>query len=278
METYERDHLPQVAQFVATQEEDRSAPAYQWIDLMYQQVLDRFGSLVPDDLKNDSKKLDAVLEIARQARVKDLNAQGRFESYQFLARQNLKIYITTDFSNLLASALTLEGKTPRVALCPWNSAIEDQTAADDIDSFTPTEKAPLVYHLFGRYDFPESLVIAEDDYFDFLIGVTRNKQLIPAYVLKVLVSTSLLFFGFQLDEWNFRIFYRAIMNQEGGGNRQGTAGIGVQVDQENDDIGDPDSARRYLEAYFKQTAFINLYWGRTEEFIQELSTRLPMKP
>ncbi|RPI92416.1 MAG: CHAT domain-containing protein, partial [Chloroflexi bacterium] len=82
METYERDHLPQVAQFVATQEEDRSAPAYQWIDLMYQQVLDRFGSLVPDDLKNDSKKLDAVLEIARQARVKDLNAQGRFESYQ----------------------------------------------------------------------------------------------------------------------------------------------------------------------------------------------------
>ena len=45
--------------------------------------------------------------------------------------------------------------------------------------FVPTVERPLVYHVFGQLDVPESLVITEDDYDDFLVGITENRALIP---------------------------------------------------------------------------------------------------
>ncbi len=41
---------------------------------------------------------------------------------------------------------------------------------------------PLVFKIFGELSHPESIVLTEDDYFDFLIGATRNKNLIPTAV------------------------------------------------------------------------------------------------
>ena len=43
-----------------------------------------------------------------------------------------------------------------------------------------------MYHLFGVHDEPDSLVLTEDDYFDYLIGVTTNKELIPIAVRQAL--------------------------------------------------------------------------------------------
>jgi len=40
----------------------------------------------------------------------------------------------------------------------------------------------LVYKLFGQLAEPDSLVLTEDDYFDYLIGVTSNRDLIPEAV------------------------------------------------------------------------------------------------
>ena len=56
----------------------------------------------------------------------------------------------------------------------------------------PTVDRPLVYYLFGRFDDPRSLVLTEDDYFDYLIGLTRNNELVPAVVRRALVDTALL--------------------------------------------------------------------------------------
>ena len=33
---------------------------------------------------------------------------------------------------------------------------------------------PLVYHLHGRLNNPTALVLKEDDYFDYLIGFSRQ--------------------------------------------------------------------------------------------------------
>ena len=52
----------------------------------------------------------------------------------------------------------------------------------DASRLPPPVERPLVYHLFGRLGEPDSLVITEDDYFDYLIGVTSNNDLIPGVV------------------------------------------------------------------------------------------------
>jgi hypothetical protein len=116
------------------------------------------------------------------------------------------------------------------------------------------------------------VVLTEDDYFDYLIGVTSNKDLIPSVVRRALADTALLFLGFQMDDWNFRVLFRSLMSQEGRGRRNRYAHVAVQIDPEEGRTLAPERARRYLETYF-QGADISIYWGSAEDFIRELQRR-----
>ena len=58
-------------------------------------------------------------------------------------------------------------------------------------------------------------MVAEDDFFDYLIGITSNKDLIQPVVRRARTDSALLFLGFQLDDWDFRVLFRSIMGQEG---------------------------------------------------------------
>jgi hypothetical protein len=125
-----------------------------------------------------------------------------------------------------------------------------------------------VYHLFGHQARRHSVVITEDDYFDWLIGVTRDKELVPPRVKGAFAASSLMFLGFRLDEWDFRVLFRSIINQEGDKRKEHTH-VAVQIDPEEGSTIEPDRARVYLEKYF-QGSHITIYWGSTESFIKEL--------
>jgi hypothetical protein len=140
-------------------------------------------------------------------------------------------------------------------------------------NYQPTAKEPLVFHLFGRFQEPESLLLTEDDYFDYMIGVTKNRKLIPGKVLRALTDSALLFLGFQLDEWNFRVLFRVLMSQEGEKRRKNYAQVPAQIDPEEVRNLDAEGARRYLETYF-QHGNISIYWGSPEDFLKELQRRL----
>ncbi|HSG15618.1 MAG TPA: SIR2 family protein, partial [Anaerolineae bacterium] len=97
------------------------------------------------------------------------------DPYRALARLDFPLHINTGVSDLLSNALRLEGKEPQVAICPWN----DAAYADIQEEFDLSKDRPLVYHMFGHLSDRESLVLTEDDYFDYLIGITDKKKLIP---------------------------------------------------------------------------------------------------
>src|SRR5262245_64973301 len=110
-------------------------------------------------------------------------------------------------------------------------------------NYRPDPQNPLVYHLFGRLERPDSLVFTEDNYFDFLIGMKKNKDFIPAVVKRALADTGLVFLGFQLDDWNFRVMFRAIMDQAGGRRRSQYAHVAAQIDPDEGRILEPKGAR-----------------------------------
>jgi hypothetical protein len=112
-------------------------------------------------------------------------------------------------------------------------------------------------------------VLTQDDYFDYLIGVTRNRSDVPAVVETALSANLLLFLGFQIDDWSFRVLLRSIVGLPGSSLGQKYAHVAVQLDPEGERTSDPKAARRYLEQYFGKTA-ISIYWGRTEDFVREL--------
>ncbi len=145
-----------------------------------------------------------------------------------------------------------------------------ETIYDREPDYFPTPERPLIYYLFGELNEPDSVVLTEDDYFDFLIGVTGNKDLIPPVVRRALTDTALLFLGFQMDEWNFRVLFRSILSQQGGGRRDRYAHIAAQIEPEEGRLLEPERARRYLENYFSKGVDISIYWGSSDDFLKEL--------
>jgi hypothetical protein len=102
--------------------------------------------------------------------------------------------------------------------------------------------------------------------------VTGNKDLIPSVVRRVLTDTALLFIGFKMDEWNFRVLFRSVMSQPGSGRRRRYTHVAVQVNPEEARTISPERARRYLESYFEEVD-MSIYWGSAEDFIGDLWQR-----
>jgi hypothetical protein len=86
-----------------------------------------------------------------------------------------------------------------------------------------------------------------------------------------------MFLGFQLDDWAFRVFFRSMMGQQGGGRRARYTHIAVQVEPDENRNLDPKRARDYLQTYF-QSAAISIYWGRSDDFLRELAQQRKSKP
>ena len=129
-------------------------------------------------------------------------------------------------------------------LCHWNEELQPSPSVYDAEpGFVPSVERPLVYHLFGHLRQPESVVLTEDDYFDYLIGVTGNKDLIPPVVRRARTDSALLFLGFQLDDWDFRVLFRSIMGQEGRTRRKRYAHVAAQINPEEGRILEPERAR-----------------------------------
>lgn len=265
MAPHNRESLPQVAQYLSIHQG--------WPFLRSQlethlrrRLLDRYQQDLPDELRTSDASIEELIAGAWDA----VHRRETVEPYSVLAQLPVPVYVTTQPSRLLARALTEAGRRPEVELCRWNG--EDgwtESVFDRDPDYRPTPERPLIYHLLGTLDQPESLVLTEDDYFDFLIGVTRNQDLVPAVVRRRLSDSALMFVGFRLDEWDFRVLYRSLMSSEGGNRRRGYTHVAVQIDPEEDATTDAGRARTYLEEYF-QDSRVALYWGTTEHFIREL--------
>jgi hypothetical protein len=265
----DRDVLPRVAQYVLT----RQSPAY--LPLAYRgalrdAVMGRFGEDLSDELQQANPWSTGQVTEAVELAMEKFWKNEPEDPYRVLARLRLPFYITTGKLGLITQALIEEGAEPVVRICPWNKFVPKEKAIYEEE---PTVEKPLVYHLFGHLSVPNSMVISEDQYFDFLIGITRNKDLIPSAMRAALNSTSLLFLGFQMDDWEFRVFFRFLLAQEGKEMLKFFSHAAAQIEPEEDRILDIKRARKYLEEYF-QGENIGIYWGSSKEFLLGLQEHL----
>lgn len=262
---FNREDLPEVAQYLAVNQ----SPIFPREGLgkyLRQELWRRYGATLDASLKQ-AELPQLISAVGEWKRRHDAN-----EPHAVLASLPFPIYITTNPDNLLSDALEAAGKDPQVELCQWNEDMQTESLYVRNPDFRPTPDKPLVYCLFGQFTDLDSMVLTEDDYFDYLIGVTSNKDLIPGAVRRALADTALLFLGFQLDDWNFRVLYRSIMSQEGRTRRKKYSHIAAQIDPEEGRILEPERARRYLESYF-QDADISIYWGSAEDFVRDLKAQ-----
>jgi hypothetical protein len=268
MAIHERDDLPQVAQYLAVKQDEEYLSS-ELVEYLRQETMRRYHAELADE-PPDAPLVDLLARVGQLRREAD-----PAEAHRVLAELNFPLYITTTPGDLLLGALRAAGKKPRRVVCHWNTGPAEPAAmvADDADAPLGVER-PLVFHAFGHLDDPDSLVLTEDNYFDYLIKVTLGWSAIPSEVRLALSNNALLFLGFQMDDWNFRTLFRLIRSQAGGSRRRRHTHVAVQVAPDEDQIQSPERARRYLEQYF-QGADITVYWGSAEDFARALRQKRP---
>ena len=187
------------------------------------------------------------------------------EIHTVLSGLNLPLYLTTNADNFMVEALAARGHPPVREICRWNKALLQRTPSHfEADAFyEPTPDTPMVYHLFGYDEDLRSLVLTENDYLDFLVRISDMN--IPQYILGALASSSLLFLGYNLHDWEFKVIMRGLL--EPLTQRLRLNHVAVQLE----DTGDTDAGavQNFLERYF-QDADINVYWGSPAQFVAEL--------
>jgi hypothetical protein len=182
------------------------------------------------------------------------------EPHRVLASLPLPLYLTTNYDDFMGLALERAGKAPLREFCAWNETVP---VDDERPPLAPTPEEPVVYHLHGRLDDPESLVLTEDDYLDFLVGVSR-RDLLPPRIQRALSDTSLLFVGYRLADWDFRVLHRGIVAAIAPSRRR--LSITVQVPPSDESS---EAVQQYLDSYFHNMN-VRVFWGTAEEFAADL--------
>ena len=233
------EELPRVAQFVAVERNNAMRPKFE--------IKQRFEKVEPPDFSDPN------------------------EPHGLLADLPLPVYITTNYDDFMVKALRNRNRDPEQELCRWNSVLKDRSSIFDKETgFDPTNQHPVVFHLHGHIKVPESLVLTEDDYVDFLVNISKDEgRLIPTRIQRAFRETSLLFLGYQLADSNFRVLFRRLVGYLDKSVSQNH--VSVQLVPVGDEVSDEEKAkvRCYLDRYFGEHK-VKVYWGTCREFVAKL--------
>lgn len=210
--------------------------------------------------------------------------EGAEDPLRLLARLPLPLYITTSYYDFLERALEAEGKRPITQVCFWSGTkvsprMENLPRPDKkSDGGQPeeAEKPPVyVYHLYGVEDYPQTMVLSEDDYMNFLFAMAQDNDtqnpILPLELRGKLAEQTLLLLGYQLRDWDFRVLFRFIakFRKE---ELSPPRGMVIQLKKSRRQIGNAEKSLQYLSRYFDKKQF-DIEWSEAEGFVQQLSER-----
>jgi hypothetical protein len=185
--------------------------------------------------------------------------------------------VTTNYDNFMFDVIIKRNnkKIPRRELCRWSNDLEKILEMKRIKpilgkSYKPSGSEPLVFHLHGYLEIPESIVLTENDYLDFMIRLSDiEHSILPLEVNGALAMNALLFVGYSLADWNFRVLFRSIFNSI-----QSMTNLIMAVQLRPTDVKNQEDAMRYLGKYFASilggNIKVRVFWGEATEFAREL--------
>jgi hypothetical protein len=266
----------------------------QWISLSQ---ISRSWAEKYDYPLNDSDQLSEVAEFLalergdesypKMALLREVSSivQPDFSAKEFentaqsvLADLNLPIYITTNYDSFMEAALKAKGKSPVSEFCRWNESLIQarlgiRAVFDKGSAYIPKPETPLVYHLYGLLDVPQSLVLTEKDYVDFALTLNKggDQSVLPAYIRNALATTTLLFIGYSLKDMDFRIICDYLMS---GINTTSGSSIASLLPPAVSEA-KKERARKYLNAIARDRFRIHyVHWGDALEFSVQLRKQI----
>lgn len=97
-------------------------------------------------------------------------------------------------------------KQPNVRICDptW-------TGPPEFAPLDPSEQHPILLKLHGDLNYPESIVVTEEDYLVFIQKMSdRHQHPIHQNILARLNNWPVLFIGYSLKDYNLRLLFRTL--------------------------------------------------------------------
>lgn len=167
--------------------------------------------------------------------------------HSVLADLDLPIYITTNYDHLMEAALKSRGKQPISDFCRWNE-ISEELDYWRKHRYEPTQANPLVYHIHGDTDSPNSIVLTEEDYVSFLAFLCHRDglyDLLPEHLYFALRDNQFLFIGYALQDITIRVILNLL-------HRESEArGVAVYL-APKEDYSNSDRPAKYASTYAKK--------------------------
>jgi len=262
-------NLPRVAQYYQVDQKESLLAKAKYLKFLKKYLLDI------NEEDQDYK------DIVSQMRIQEANfsqivqkldyprfPEGVEDPLRLLAKLPLKIYVTTSYYNFMEQALEAEQKKPRTRIIFWSSG---SVSAKSEPSYEPSDTEPTVFHLYGLEDHPQTLVLSEDDFMDFLEKITKdtNNQNpgVPLSLQAQLAEYRLLLLGYRVQDWDFRVLFRFLLEYRV--TNSVPRGMLIQLKPGAKQSGNKEKSIEYLSHYFDKKQF-DVEWTNTETFIRDL--------
>jgi hypothetical protein len=255
LEEHLSESLPAVAQFIR---QDQDAAEY---DIALDAYLTQRCPGAPPG--------DTVWE-RLSAAGKQRRASGATDVHQLLAALRYPVYLTGCVDRLLEDALEEAGRKATSDFARWNESLRDIEQYPKVEA-APTADNPFVYHLFGDCTVPESMVLTEDDYTDYMLGINtpQASRLTPPFIDAALAGNALLLIGYHFKYRSFQIVLRNTLNRLKEKRLPKMMWVGAQMPPDPDRYLRVDDARTYIEKTVG--ADLKIYWGGVQEFIADFA-------
>jgi hypothetical protein len=122
-----------------------------------------------------------------------------------LAELDFPIVISTNYDHLFERALAALGKDPRVSI--YTPELEATTDFRD-----PTPESPIVFKIHGDISRPETIVVTDEDYIQFVLRMSSKEQYdpVPLTLKYYLTGWTTLFVGYSLLDYNLRLLFKTL--------------------------------------------------------------------
>jgi hypothetical protein len=264
--------LRRVSQFLGTMDNSE----------MRQRVLDQLTASVNRHIRSSdgTAKISSLSDLQLD-QWNRLSQSFETEIHQQLASLGLPLYVTTNFDNFLTRAIESKlggnGKVRRESVV-WHEPREKR----EVLIPPPSADNPVVLHLFGTDQNPESMVLTEDDHLDYLARISRDQEIfLPASVNALLAKNTLLFLGYRLEDLDLKVILRGLLTYLAL-TKYDRMQLAVQIETEKQDTAIQrevtDYFQRSFRQYFSSKSDVKIYWGTAHQFIADLMAHMRELP
>jgi SIR2-like domain len=162
--------------------------------------------------------LDYEIQFGRQALIEEIRKavdDGKKPSpvVRALAALDFPFVITTNYDPLFEQALRANGKKPALSIYKKNEGSGNEETTDNYPGQDdPSPDRPFVLKLHGDVEKPESIVITDEDYIQFVLRMSDKEAYHPVPIMfrERFVRWSTLFIGYSLMDYNLRLLFKTL--------------------------------------------------------------------